>query len=108
MGVDAASLLEMARRRAGLSQRELSRRAALPQATISRIERGLTSPTFDTLRPLIEGCGMQMVALDREGVGVDVTLIDENLELRPAERLRRGAAGGRWLEQLRNAREVES
>lgn len=98
----------MARRRAGHSQRELSRRAALPQATISRIERGLTSPTFDTLRPLIDACGMQIVVVDREGVGVDVTLIDQGLLLGPAERLGRAAAGGQWLEQLRNAREVAS
>ena len=106
--MDAAAILNMARRRAGLSQRELSRRAAIPQPTISRIERGLTSPTFDTLRPLIEACGMQLVSTEREGFRIDVTLIDENLQLQPPDRMRRIAAGGRWIEQLRRAREIAS
>jgi transcriptional regulator with XRE-family HTH domain len=106
--MDAASLLQMARRRAGLSQRELSRRAAIPQPSISRIERGLTTPTFDTLLPLIRACGMQLVLSEPEGVGIDVTLLDRNLRLSPPDRLRRIAAGSRWLEQLRNAREVAS
>ncbi len=98
----------MARRRAGLSQRELSRCAAIPQPTISRVERGLTSPTFDTLRPLIEACGMQLVAIDREGVGIDITLIDQNLHLDPSSRMERISAGGRWLQHVKNARELAS
>jgi transcriptional regulator with XRE-family HTH domain len=105
--MDAAALLEMARRRAGLSQRELSRRAAIPQPTISRIERGLTSPTFDTLRPLIEACGMQLVAIEREGVGIDVTLIDQSLRLSPVDRLRYGAlAANQIATMVDHAREA--
>jgi len=33
----------------GLGQRELARRTGIPQPTLSRIERGLASPRFDTL-----------------------------------------------------------
>ncbi|MGH9366881.1 MAG: helix-turn-helix domain-containing protein [Thermoanaerobaculia bacterium] len=49
----SASLLRHARRHAGLSQRELGRRAGIPQATFARIEKGKTSPRFETLERLL-------------------------------------------------------
>lgn len=88
---DAASMLRMARRRAGLTQGELARRARVPQPTVSRIERGRISPSLATLTPLIEGCGMQLEVLERPGSGIDRTLIHQRLALSPAERLRRAA-----------------
>jgi transcriptional regulator with XRE-family HTH domain len=84
--MDAASMLSMARRRAGLSQRELSRRTGIPQATISRIENRVVSPTFDTLAPLIEACGMGLRIDDREGIGVDRSQFSERLRMSPLER----------------------
>lgn len=45
--------LREARLRRGWSQRELGRRAGLPQAHISAIETGRTVPRFDTLLDLI-------------------------------------------------------
>jgi transcriptional regulator with XRE-family HTH domain len=86
--MDAAAMLRMARRRAQLSQRELARRAGVPQATISRIERGVVSPTFDTLDPLIRACGMQIVPVEQRGHGVDRSQIRERLALSPEERWR--------------------
>lgn len=82
-------MLRMARRRAGLSQRELARRAGVPQPTVSRIERGRMSPSLDTLGPLIEACGMELEVVERPGAGVDRTLIVQRLRMRPAERLQR-------------------
>jgi transcriptional regulator with XRE-family HTH domain len=86
---DAASMLRMARRRAGLTQRGLARRAGVPQPTISRIERGQVSPSIATLGPLIQACGMQLEVVDRPGAGVDRSLIAQRLALSPRERLRR-------------------
>lgn len=85
--MDAAAIVRTARRRAGLTQRELARRSGIPQPTISRIERGLVSPTFDTLRPLVEAAGMQLQLAEPVSDGVDRSLIREQLRRSPAERL---------------------
>ncbi len=41
----------------GLSQAQLARRAGTTQAAVSRIERGQVSPTFATLRSLLDALG---------------------------------------------------
>ena len=105
--MDAAAMLSMARRRAGLSQRELARRAGVPQATISRIENAVVSPTVDTLEPLIRACGMELQIGERVSDGVDRSLIREALRRSPAERARYSVAAARALESMRRrAREV--
>ena len=53
----AAALLREARTRAGLSQRALAERAGTAQSVIARIERGLTSPTWETLERLLAAAG---------------------------------------------------
>ena len=49
----AGQLLREARERHGLTQRQLAIRARTSQAAISRIERGLVSPTIETLEKLL-------------------------------------------------------
>jgi transcriptional regulator with XRE-family HTH domain len=44
---------------AQLSQRSLALRAGTTQAAVSRIERGLTAPTWDTLRALMQALGCE-------------------------------------------------
>lgn len=98
-------MVRTARRRAGLTQRELSRRSGIPQPTISRIERGLTSPTFDTLRPLIEAAGMEVQLAERAGVGVDRSQLRERLSVSPAERFAAAVGGAQNISALiRHAR----
>jgi chemotaxis signal transduction protein/DNA-binding XRE family transcriptional regulator len=53
-------LLAEARRRAGISQRELARRAGTSQAAVARIERARQSPSAATLRRLIAACGVDL------------------------------------------------
>jgi hypothetical protein len=55
---------------------------------VSRIERGLASPRFDTLDRLLRECGRQLDLIERRGLGVDRTLIRERLRLSPGERAR--------------------
>ncbi len=50
-----------ARRRSGLSQRELAQRMGTSQSVITRIERGEYMPSFKTLRKLAEATGSQLV-----------------------------------------------
>jgi transcriptional regulator with XRE-family HTH domain len=77
-----------ARLEAGLSQRELARRSGVPQAAISRIERGQVSPRVDTLDRLLRACGKDVGLVVRPGTGLDRTLIRERLPLPVAERAR--------------------
>jgi transcriptional regulator with XRE-family HTH domain len=86
--VDARSIALEARLQAGLSQRELARRSGVPQAAISRIERGLVSPRVDTLDRLLRACGKDVGLVVRPGTGLDRTLIRERLPLPVAERAR--------------------
>lgn len=60
---ETAALLRDARTRAGLTQRELARRARTGQSVVARIERGTTSPSWETLSRLLEAAGY---ALDVE------------------------------------------
>ena len=54
-------LLRMVRRRRGLSQGELARRAGTSQPVISAYEHGRRDPTFGTLGRLIQAAGEQLV-----------------------------------------------
>jgi chemotaxis signal transduction protein/DNA-binding XRE family transcriptional regulator len=66
--VDAARILTDARRRAGISQRELARRAGTSQAAVARIELARQSPSIETLRRLVAACGIDLeLELPAEG-----------------------------------------
>jgi transcriptional regulator with XRE-family HTH domain len=56
-----ARLIEMVRRRHGLTQDELARRAGTSQPVVSAYEHGHRDPTFRTLRKLIEAGGEQLI-----------------------------------------------
>jgi transcriptional regulator with XRE-family HTH domain len=86
--MDAGTILREARLAAGFSQRELARRAAVPQPAVSRIERHHGSPRVDTLDRLLRQCGKALQLSERPGLGVDRTLIHERLRLTPGERAR--------------------
>ena len=97
----AGELLREARRRHGLTQRQLAIRARTSQAAISRLERGLVSPTVETLRQLLWLLNEELV-LDARPVdwGHDVTLIRNNLALTVDERVRRGVTFSRRVKEL--------
>jgi transcriptional regulator with XRE-family HTH domain len=90
----ASILLRSARRQAGLSQRALAGRAGVPQASVSRIEREVVSPSVDMLDRLLKECGLEVEAARWDREGVDRTLIAERLKLSP--RLRILAAEDEW------------
>jgi transcriptional regulator with XRE-family HTH domain len=86
--VKAGAILRQARREAGFTQRELARRARIPQPAVSRIERDHLSPRVETLDRLLRECGKGLDLVDRPGIGVDRTLILERLGLSVADRAR--------------------
>jgi transcriptional regulator with XRE-family HTH domain len=95
-----ARILRYARRRAGLTQRALARRAGVPQPTIARIESGAVSPRVETMERLLAPCGMRLGVEPRAGSGVDRTAIRELLRLSPAERLAAAAADAPTIDDV--------
>ncbi len=79
--------LRAARRRAGLSQRELAARAGTSASAVARYETGAVEPTVAVLERLLRACGHR---LDLVADAPDPTLVEqaeELLALLPAERL---------------------
>jgi len=102
--VTAGELLRDARRRHGLTQRQLAARARTSQAAISRIERDVGSPSVATLAELLWLMNEELV-LDAETVdwGHDATLNQSNLAIAPEARIRRQASWARGVRKLRDA-----
>ena len=59
--MEPGELLRTVRRRRGLSQDELARRAGTSQPVISAYEHGRRDPTVGTLRRMIEAAGEQLL-----------------------------------------------
>jgi transcriptional regulator with XRE-family HTH domain len=56
----AAGLLQMARQKSGLSQKELAERAGVPTTMISAYERDRRQPTVPTLLRLLRAAGFDL------------------------------------------------
>ncbi len=65
--MNAAAELRRARRAAGLSQRELARRARTSQATLSAYESGHKQPSVTTLQRLLAATGTELVVRQAPG-----------------------------------------
>ena len=84
----AGQLLRESRLRHGLTQKQLAIRARTSQAAISRIERGLVSPTVETLQKLLAMVNEELV-LDARAIdwGHDLTLNRSSLALSVGQRI---------------------
>jgi transcriptional regulator with XRE-family HTH domain len=100
--MSSGRLLREARRRHGLTQAQLAARARTSQAAISRIERGLVSPSVATLASLLDLMNEELV-LDARHVewGHDETLLEANLRKTADERFRHGVSFSRWVQRNR-------
>lgn len=86
-------LLKDARKRHGVSQKQLAMRASTTQSAISRIERDRVSPSVDTLRALLDLLGEDLtIAAARRDFGFDLSLNEGSLRRGPAERIQYGLA----------------
>ncbi len=80
--MDAARLIRMARRRAGLSLRELARRARTSHSTLAAYERGRKTPNVDTLDRILTACGFHVnVTLEARPADVAVDPVARGREL---------------------------
>jgi len=83
--MNAARLIRTARRRAGLTLRELAQRAHTSHSTLAAYEQGRKTPNVDTLDRVLTACGFR----------VDVTLT-----ARPPDVAADPAARGRELVEV--------
>ncbi len=86
--MSAGQLLRASRLRHGLTQKQLAIRARTSQAAISRIERGLVSPTVETLQKLLAMVNEELV-LDARAIdwGHDRTLNRSSLAVSVGQRI---------------------
>jgi transcriptional regulator with XRE-family HTH domain len=81
-------LLADARRRAGLTQTDLAKRLAISQAAVAQLERADSNPRLATLDRALRAVGVELVVATRpRRPTVDESLIRQQLELEPAQRL---------------------
>jgi transcriptional regulator with XRE-family HTH domain len=97
-------LIHERREAAGLSQRSLARRAGTTQAAVSKIECGLTSPTWETVRGLLLAMGYEpeLQARRLQGRWDPVHLAAARART-PAERLQLAISANRLAWKLRAA-----
>jgi transcriptional regulator with XRE-family HTH domain len=87
-----------------LSQRALARRTGTTQAAVSRIERGLTTPTWETVRALLLGMGCEpKLGAQRLTGRWDPAHLAASRERSPSERLELAIAANRLAGRLRAA-----
>lgn len=71
--------LKAARKRKGLSQRELSERSGVPQSHISRIENGAVDLRLSSLIELARTLDMELVMVPRKAVPAVQSIVDGRL-----------------------------
>jgi hypothetical protein len=81
-------IVREARRRAGLTQRQLAERAGTTQSAIARLERGETEPGFHRVIELVRACGLELRVGLAEADDADLTLAEDQLRRSPQGRLR--------------------
>lgn len=85
--MDARDLIVIARKRAGISQRELAERVGRPQATIARWEAGAREPSYAAVQQALRACGLQQLIDLATYDESDVPLAHRQLALTPLKRL---------------------
>jgi len=83
--MNAGRALTRARKRAGLSQRDLAERAGVTQSTIARVESGSMGLRVNTFERLLRECGFALEVERRLGIGVDRTTF--SFEASPDDRI---------------------
>jgi transcriptional regulator with XRE-family HTH domain len=97
-------LIRQRREHLGLSQRSLARRAGTTQAAVSRIERGLTTPTWETVRALLLAMGYEPALDARRLRGRwDPLHLAAARARQPAERLQLALSANRLATRMRQA-----
>ena len=96
-------LVREARKRAGISQAELARRASTTQSAIARLESGRTRPAFEDVERLMRLCGFKLIVELAPNDDSDLEQARRNLRsITPSHRLH---ALGRSVSRLQALRD---
>jgi transcriptional regulator with XRE-family HTH domain len=101
--MSSATLIQQARRRAGLTQAELAAKVGTTQSAIARWERGASRPTTERLQSLVEACGLELQLSLAPWEGDELAALRRNLALTVDERVARVVQLHRFVEAGRNA-----
>jgi len=96
-------LVREARRRAGLTQRELAERVGTTQSSIARVESGRTAPSFESVLHLVRACGLDLDVMLVERDHDDIWQADGLQDLTASQRLDRHQRLSHQLHELRRA-----
>ena len=99
-------LIREARRRAGLTQKELAERAGTTQSGIARWESGRTSPSLDDVQRLVRLSGFDLEVAIVPADDSDLAQAGRLAGLTPHERVVRHQRVARQLAALRSAADV--
>ncbi len=97
-------LVRAAREGAGLSQRELARKASTAQSVVARTELGDSSPSWNTLMRLLRAAGFNLRASLERVPTLDRSRLDDVpriLRMTPEQRLEEVAAVSRFIAAVR-------
>ncbi|HYS26325.1 MAG TPA: helix-turn-helix transcriptional regulator [Vicinamibacterales bacterium] len=102
--MSAGRFVRTARLRSGLTQRQLARKARVPQPMISLIESGKQDPRYRMLARLLRASGVDLDLVPLAGQGVDRTQFVETLKLTPTQRVRRALGAADFVGNVRRRR----
>ena len=94
-------LIKEARKRGGLSQRELAEQLGTTQPVIARWETGKRSPTFERVVEAVRACGFDLAARIVARDDQHALLVNETLKMTPRERLEKLSRSRAAFEELR-------
>jgi transcriptional regulator with XRE-family HTH domain len=101
---ELGTTLRTARERGGVSQRALARRSGIAQSSISRVERGAESPSFERFAYLLSCLGLKpTVDLEPIPYRGDRDLLLDQLRRSPSERLAGALNNAQFARELRSA-----
>jgi transcriptional regulator with XRE-family HTH domain len=92
----AAALVQLARLKAGMSQRELAEQASVPTTMISAYERGKRQPSLTTLLRLLHAAGFELRMTLEPYDAHDDVLAGLEAGRHPTERTRRDRQIEAW------------
>ena len=93
-------LVREARKRAGLSQRQLADQAGTSQSGIARLESGRTRPAFDDVLRLVRLCGMDLNITMAKREDADWWQAQDLRKLSPEERMDRMVRWGHTVRRI--------
>jgi transcriptional regulator with XRE-family HTH domain len=100
MGTMGNDLVREARKRAGLSQRELADKAGTSQSAIARLESGRNRPAFDDVLRLVRLCGMDLDVTMGERDSADWMQAQQLRKLSPEDRMKRMVGWGHQVRRM--------